>query len=535
MVLGAALLVACGGDSGAARTGGVMVIAIPGDADVLLPTASQTATGRQVIDRIFPRLAELDQSLNTIDDSSFTPSLARSWEHRDALTLVFRLDERARWQDGVPVTARDVAFTFGLYTDPEMGSSFAPNLAKIASVTAEDSLTVAFRFRRAYPEQLYDATYYLRTLPRHLLDTIPPARLASSAFARAPVGIGPFRFVRWTAGTEVVVDADSGFFLGRPLLDRLVWRIMPDAASAVRALIAGEADAIETIPLRDELERASRSPNLAVLPYPSPFLMFVVFNVRRPPFDNVALRRAIAMAVDRPTIAQSVFGPYVDVPIGPTTPMQWIGALPVRQIPFDTVAAGRALDSLGWRAGWAGPRTRQGRPLRFTLLVPTTSRVRQQGAVLLQAQLRAVGVDMQIQPVEFSVLEQRAGRGQFDAAFLSRSLEASPSGLVSDWSTGATINHGGWVSTRFDSLVGAATTATTRERATPLFQAALERLNDEAPAIFLFAPRNNAVLHRRYGNVTIRPDGWLTTVREWSIPADRRLPRDRVAAAAQVN
>jgi peptide/nickel transport system substrate-binding protein len=240
------------------------------------------------------------------------------------------------------------------------------------------------------------------------------------------------------------------------------------------------------------------------------------------------------MATNRATLAQSLFGPNADVPIGATTPMQWIGTLPARQLPFDTTAATRALDSAGWRpaAREGGVREKQGRPLRFTLLVPTTSRIRQQAAVLLQSQLRQVGVDLQIQPVEFAVLEQRAGNGTFDAAFLSRTLEASPSGLASDWSSGATVNQTGYVSAAFDSLVAAAATAPSRRRAAPLYQAALERLNDDVPAIFLFTPRNNAVLNRRYAGVTIRPDGWLTTSAHWSIPADRRLPRDRGAAAA---
>lgn len=528
----AALLAGCG-DGGHTREGGVLVVVTPGDADLLLPPAVQTATGRHVIDLIFPRFAELDSTLNTLDDSAFTPSLATRWEHRDSLTLAFTLDPRARWQDGVPVTARDAAYAFALYTDTAMASPFAPNLAKIVAVTAEDSFTVVVRFRQAYPEQLYDATYFMRPLPRHRLDSIPAARLRTAAVARAPVGIGPFRFVRWTPGAEIVLDADTGYFRGRPALDRLVWRIMPDASSAVSALIAAEADAVETILQRSELERAAQSPDLAVIPYPSPILMFVAFNVRRPPFSDGALRRALAMAVDRGTMSQAVFGPYADVPIGPTTGMQWIGTLPARQVLVDTASAARTLDSLGWRTGRGGIRFRDGRPLRFTLLVPTTSAVRQQGAVLLQAQLRRVGVDMQIQPVDFPVLEQRASRGQFEAAFLSRSLEASPSGLAGDWSSGAPANYAGYASSTFDSLVAAAAAAPTRERAAPLYQAALERITGDAPALFLFSPRNNAVLHRRYANVSIRPDNWLATVDRWSIPSDRRLDRDRVAAATE--
>lgn len=520
-------LAACrGAPAPTAGTGGVLVIATPGDADALLPPMAGTNVSRHVSHRIFPRLAELSLDLATLDDSSYIPSLARSWARRDSITLVFHLDPRARWQDGVPVTARDVAYTFGVYADSTSGSTFVQNLGDIAAVSAADSFTVVVQFRRWFPEQFYQATYFMRPLPRHLLDTIPNARLASSAFARAPVGIGPFRFVRWNAGSDIVLEADTGYFLGRPLLDRLVWRILPDGSTAVSAIAAGEADAIEVIPQRAELERAARAPDVRLVPYPSPIIMFVMFNLRRQPFDDRELRRALAMSLDRATIVQSVFGDLAEVPVGSTTRMQWIAAEPVRQLLFDTASAARTLDSLGWRMGAGGIRARGGRPLRFTLLVPTSSQVRQQGAVLLQAQWRRVGVDMRIQPVEFAVFMQRSEQHNFEAVFQSRTVEASPSGLIGDWSTGAGINFGDYRSAAFDSLMSAAVIAPTRERAGPLYRAALERMNEDVPAIFLFAPRNSAVIHTRYTGVTIRPDEWLATVSQWGVPRDRRLPRD---------
>ena len=139
-----------------------MVVATTGDADVLFPPVTTATIGINVSDLVFCRLAELRMGLNTVDDSGYRPVLARSWEHPDSLTIVFHLDPRARWQDGVPVTAGDVAYTFRVYRDPAVNAPLAPFLAAIDSVTATDSLTVRFRFRRWYPEQLYDAAYALR-------------------------------------------------------------------------------------------------------------------------------------------------------------------------------------------------------------------------------------------------------------------------------------------------------------------------------------------------------------------------------------
>lgn len=513
----------------ATADGGTLVIAVPGDADILLPPLASTQLAQHVAGQIFPRLAELRLGLNTVDDSGFAPVLARAWEHPDSNTIVFHLDPRARWQDGTPITAADVVYTFGVFRDTMTASPYRINLDPIDHVTAVDSLTVAFAFRRWYPEQLYDATYHLRIMPKHLLDSIPDERLASSAFAKDPVGAGPFRFAHWEPGAEIAIEADTAWFLGRPHLARIVWRTMPDAGAAVTALLAGEADAMEFIPQKEEIARVLVSPDLALKPYPSPFLGGLIFNLRRPLFADRGVRRALAMAIDRETIVRSIFGSYGDVPVGSASGMQWIGQGTIAQLRYDTAAAARLLDSLGWRAGAGGVRTRGGRRLEFALMVPTTSRVRQDAAVLLQSQLAAVGAAVRIQPVEFAVFQRRGADGDFDAQMFSRTLDPSPANLVQFWGS-ASIggdNVGAYRSPGFDSLLAAASVAGTRAAAQPLWRAVLERLNDDAPAVFIYSPRNNAAIHQRFENVTIRPDYWLATASAWSVAPDRRLPRDR--------
>jgi peptide/nickel transport system substrate-binding protein len=525
------VLAACARGRPAEPAGGTMIIATTADADFLLPPVTTSTNGINVSDLIFCRLAELKLALNTVDDSGFRPVLARSWEHPDSLTIVFHLDPRARWQDGAPVTAADVTFTFGVYRDPAVNSQLAPFLTAIESVIARDSLTVAFRFRRWYPEQLYDATYHMRVLPRHLLDTIPAARLATAPFARAPVGDGPYRFVSWAAGSEIALAADTAWFLGRPGLDRLIWRVTPELAAAVSGLLAGEADAMEVIPARGQLERVQQAADVRLVPYPSPFYAGIVFNLHRAPFADADVRRALAMAMDRETVVRSVFGPFAEVAVGATSPMQWIWSDSIRQPPFDTAAAARLLDQRGWRRGGAGGmRAGRGAPLRFTLLVPTSSQVRQQAAVIVQDELRRLGVEMRILPLEFTVMERRTQTGDFDAAFVSRTIDPSPASLLQWWSPGAASNIGHYADTVFASLTAAAMRARTRAEAAPLWWRALGRLNDEAPAVFLFSPRNQAAVSTRFKNVTIRPDSWLATVSEWRVIAARHLARDRGAS-----
>ncbi len=539
VVCAALLLAGCAGPArraGEGATGGTLVIVTTGDADVLFPPAGAVTTSADVAGLVFSRLADLTFDLNTVDDSGFVPELARSWDHPDSTTLVFHLDPRARWHDGVPVRAADVAFSFDVYRDTLVNSRFRPNLDAIDSVTVRDSLTAVFHFHRWYPEQLYDATYHMKVLPRHLLDSIPRARLASSAFARAPVGSGPFRFVRWEAGAVIELAADTAYFLGRPRLDRVIWRVVPDLGSAVGVLLAGEGDAIPLIPPAELRARVRAAPTLRLVPYPSNAVAYVAFNLRgrggkgaHPIFGDRDVRRALAMGIDRATLVRSLFGAEGEVPVGATARAQWIWSDSIRQVPFDTAGARRLLEARGWRSGPGGVRWKSGVPLRFSLLYPTTSRLRQDAAVLLQAQLKPLGVDLRLQPLEFTLFEERSVRKDFDATFQARTLDASPASVLQLFgSEGAPqSNYGSYASPAFDALAHRAIAAPTRVAARPLWREALGTLNEDAPAVFLFSPPVAAAVHRRFAGVRIRPDEWLAGVGAWFVPPRDRLPRDR--------
>src|SRR5262249_5646169 len=152
---------------------------------------------------IFLNLADMGPGMNTLGDSGFVPRLARSWKFEDPQTIVFNLDPRARWQDGKPVTAADVVFSFALYRDSLFGSPVRALLSRMGTITARDSLTAVVKFKTWYPEEFYDASYQVTILPKHLLDTIPANRVGTHPFVRHPIGDGPYRFVSWQAGQSV--------------------------------------------------------------------------------------------------------------------------------------------------------------------------------------------------------------------------------------------------------------------------------------------------------------------------------------------
>src|SRR5882757_6241458 len=136
---------------------GALVIVAPGEPDILLPPVSITAVSRDIADQMFRKLADIGMSGNTIGDADFQPDLALRWRWEGPTTLVLQLDPQARWQDGRPVTAADVAFTYDVYVDSLIASPSRPGLRFISGVSARDSLTVVFKFQKRYPEMFYDA------------------------------------------------------------------------------------------------------------------------------------------------------------------------------------------------------------------------------------------------------------------------------------------------------------------------------------------------------------------------------------------
>jgi peptide/nickel transport system substrate-binding protein len=526
-VLLPALLAALGGcnRNGGCTTAycGTVVFAATGEPTTLLPAVATLALERDVHDQIFLKLAEIGPEGGTFGDSGFTPELARSWEWSDPLTLTFHLDPRARWQDGPPVTAADVAFTFDAYSDSVVGSQDRTTLIEhISSVTATDSLTVVFKFRYRYPEMFYDATYHMRILPAHLLRNVPRETWQTAAFGRAPVGAGPYRFVSWTPGQSIELAADSTFFLGRPHLRRLIWRVAGNLNNAVTMVVSGEADAVEVLVTPANIAKARADTALALYPYAGPTYTFVRFNLRangdrskpHPVFADPQTRRALVLGADRSQMVQAVFGGYAKIPPGPMSQLwSWLWKMKLTPTPFDTIEAARLL---------------RGRHLSFHLTVPSTSPTRVQYAQLLQEQYRQLGVTVVIDQVDNATLQQLLESGKFDATLESFQTDPTPSSSVPAlWGRTGPTNWGHYANDRFDALVKTATSAPTRDAAQAAWESAFATLDQDPPCIILYALDNIAAVNRRVADVRIQPDSWWGLVRSWRIPPNQLTERDR--------
>lgn len=509
---------------------GTIVIASTADPDLLFPPLLKSTTGRQVGELIYDYLTEVGPSLNTFDDRTFARRLANSWDwSSDSMSLAVHLDPRARWHDGKPVRSDDVLYTYNLYTDSLIGASTASQLARIDSVTRKDSLTAVFWFRERYPLQFYDATSQMQILPKHIFGEITTSALRDSVGSINPVGSGRFRFVNWKHGESLELQADTLNYRGAPKIARLIWRILPSPVAAAKAVITGDADIYETM-RPENVADAAKGKEVKVVMGPGSDYVFMTYNLKDALFASREMRRALTMAVDRESMVRNVFDTLARPAIGPTISSF---ASDLQQIPYDPANASRILDSLGWRIDRStGIRARNGQPLQFDILVPSSSLNRRHMGTLLQEQFRKIGVSVMLDQMDNPTMITRANNKDFDAALLTWHLGTSPASVRELWTSQAAgkdgNNFGSWKNRQFDAYVDSAVSTMDPAKSRAYYNRAYQIAIDDAPAIWLYEPKTVLGINKRIRTGPMRPDAWWYSLPDWYIPSNEMITRDRI-------
>ncbi len=525
--VGLVLLAGCSKTAGCDECD-TLVVSATGEPATLLPPLVAETVGRDISDLVFERLAVLRTGAAPVDTGAFEPSLAERWQRVDSAGWRFTLRGGAAWADGTPVTADDVVFSFAASVDTALGAPAAGALGNV-TVTADGPNQVVIRFPTASPEQLFDATYHVRIIPKHRWDSIPRSQWAADTGVGRLIGSGPYRIGEWRRGQSLTLERTGG---GSPFR-RIVWRFAQDQDAALNLVLSGEADIVETASGPDARARAGRQQNVDLIPYPAAsygFLNFRLANhagVPHPVLADRTVRQALARAIDRPTLVSALVGPDAAVPPGPMSRALWIWNDSISTPPFDIQHAGRLLDEAGWRMGPDDIRARNGRRLSVEILIPSTSRVRKNLAEGIQQMWKQVGVAATIAAVDFSIFQERSETGQFDALIGAWLDEPSPRGLADQWTRPgfAILNQGRYFNPVFDSLVTTALAAPTPAIARQRWSSAIGLLNEDAAAVFLYNPTNVAVASRQLREVTIDPFSWLHEVRRWrKVPPPMRTP-----------
>lgn len=517
------VLVGCGRKSApVSQPREAAVIAAVGEPASVLPPLATETVARDIGDLVYQRLADLEPGRSPIDTGAYTPRLASRWERLDSVTWRFHLKPGARWADGMPVTSEDVRFSFEAFSDSVLDPPARTYLAGRVRVAVEDPATFRLAFTSPSSEQLFDATYHVRVLPAHIWKGISTSDWGADTVLGHLVGTGPYRVAEWKRGRYLRLEARNPHTVGIPTI---VWRFAPDPNAALNLVLAHEADLMELVgpAARDPRPRADSA--LQLVSYPSAAYGFLGFNLRsrgsgaHPVLGDRATRRGLAMAIDRTTLARSVFGADAVAPPGPMSRLLWIWDDSVRPLPFDTARAADELERAGWRLGRDGIRRRQGTPLGFDILVPSSSSTRRDLATALQAMWRAVGARPSVTSVDFPIFQQRLAEGKFDSYIGAWLDDPSTRGLRDQWTRAGWdgLNYGHYANPAFDALFERAAAATDPASARQLYREALDTLNADAPALFLYSPTITAAVSRRIQGVRIDPYEWLRALPGWQL------------------
>lgn len=461
---------------------------------------------------LFVTLVRLDSVLQP------EPYFARSWTwSADRTTLQFALHAGLEWHDGTPTTAHDVAFSLDAVRDPALGAPRAGDLSAVATVAATNDSTLVVQFSQPMPS-IPVVFAELPIAPRHLLDSVPRDRWRAHAFSTSPVGNGPFRFVERVAGRRWRFVRNERFpseLGGPPALQQLVVAVVDEPATKFAGLVSGELDIAGVSPVMAHL--VTRDPTLELLEPPVLFSNVLAFNTTRAPFDDVRVRRAIAMSIDRARIVEAAVAGF-GIPAGSAFP----SGLPmsVTRAPVeDTARADSLLDAAGFPRTANRMRTRDGKP--FTIELLTVGSGDQAVEQLLQADLRARGIDLRIRVAEMAsfLTQVRSSRKEFDMAITGIPGDIAVGHLRAMFASaqrGGALDYTGWHDASLDAAFSAAYSASTLDLARVAWARVDSILAANAPVAWIYHSRGVQGKSRALHNVHMDVRGELVTVSRWS-------------------
>ena len=442
LILSGLLLAGCARVDTAAPAGrhpwtrpGVLRIADTADPDHFNPLLSGMDLVEDLSSLVFSYLVIADGNGRLVGDlATAVPSLANGGISRDGKTYTYHLRAGVRWHDGVPFTARDVAFTWRATVAPQNNVLHREGYDEVARIDVPDARTVVVHLKRRYPPFVSQFFTTLQEgskaiLPEHLLGKL--AEINDAPFNQKPVGTGPFRFVKWEHGRGIEFVANPNYFKGKPKLSRIEFRVIPDDNSILSAVQTHEVDMAVSV-ATTLFQRYSRLDGVTTKLFPWNAANVFILNNTRPGLRHPEVRRAVASAIDyRAIIVKVTHGVgQVDRDIVPPSAIGYTANPPYR---YDPAAANMLLERNGWKRGPEGVRSKGDERLAFTMVLSSGSANARNIAVQMQAFLHAIGIELTLKTYPYNVIFSYDGPIQkmlYDFADYSYTLPYDPDNLI---------------------------------------------------------------------------------------------------------
>jgi peptide/nickel transport system substrate-binding protein len=364
------------------------------------------------------------------------PAEANGGISKDGLTITWHLRRGVKWSDGAPFDADDLVFSTRAVLNKANNEVGRNGFDLITKIDEPDKYTVVYHLRKKYaafwPTFFSTGGANPSLLPKHVLGALP--NINDAPFNSLPIGIGPFRVTKWVRDDRVELEANPYYWRGKPKLAHIVYRFLPDRNTLLTQMQTGEID-LWPYAGTGFVDRVKAIPTAAVVQFPGFFYGHLDFNMQHAVFRDLAVRQALRLAIDRPTILAKVnhgAGVVSETPMTPVSPV--FTAFPV--IPFDLTRANALLDGAGWKRGADGIRLKGGKRLALVMAAQSGNPDGDELIEQIRGTWSRLGVDLQLrryQPSLFFALQEQGGiiySGKFDVTFFYWQLD--PTGDLSN-------------------------------------------------------------------------------------------------------
>lgn len=496
--------------------GGDLVLGSTGSPTMFHPLYSTDTASSAIEDFVFAGMLRTSPALET------ELHLAESWDQsEDGMEHTLKLREGIKFHDGEPLTAEDVKFTLDIAMNEDYDGPRAGYFEKIASVEVVDELTVKVTLSEPDPKIYIALGYHI--YPKHILEDVPVAELAeyTEFSTKNPIGAGPFKFDKWEDGQYVRVVANEDFIDGRPYLDSLTYRIIPDADALMTALAAGDID-YYTVPSSD-IEVAKEWEANGDLKIESGLGLsytYLGYNLRNPLFEDVKVRQAITHALDRELMVSTIMKGDGEVANVPASPLSW--AYDEEGVPvfdYDVEKAKQLLEEAGWAPGSDGILEKDGQKFEFSLKTNQGNKVREDLAVVVQEQLAEIGIKVTPDIMEWSafIADLDPPKWNYDAIILGWALstDPDPSAIFHSKEIEQGLNYGAWKNEEADKLMDEANVTMDQEERAAMIADVNRIIAADQPYTFLYYANAHRAMPTNLEGVTFHARLEYYDIHKW--------------------
>jgi peptide/nickel transport system substrate-binding protein len=505
--------------------GDIYITTLLGDASYLNPVLASDSASGSINGLVYNGLVKYNKDLNLVGD------LATRWEIKNGgKEIIFYLRKDVYWHDGKPFTAEDVKFTYEKLVEPNIKTPYSSDFMLIQRCEILDKYTIKFVYRTPFVPAL--ESWSIGIIPKHIFDT--KQDFHKNIANRAPVGTGPYKFVKWVTDEKIELVANENYFEGKPYISRCVFKIIPDQSVQFLELLNQSIDSMNLTP-DQAISKNKKFVNYNFFEYPSFSYTYLGFNLQNPLFKDVKVRRAIAHAINKTEIIKGVLLDKGKVATGPFVPQSWAYNDEVVDYEYNPELAKKMLSACGWQDldqdGILEKKVSIGQKEKvlkfsFTLITNQGNKSRQLAAEIIQQQLKKVGIKVDIQTIEWSVfINNYINTRNFEAVILGWNISVDPDQYLI-WHSGQTkpgqYNFVSYSNKEVDKLLDQGRQEFDFKKRKEIYKKVHKLIHQDVPYIFLYYPNSLPVVHKRFKNVELTKAGIGWNFIRWYVPQNQQ-------------